>query len=46
MYETNNIRTKGYQPSEDSGEKKDLEYVYRRIQEMKDSRSASGIEDK
>ena len=44
MYETNNIRTTGYHPSEDSGEKKDLEYVYRRIQEMKDARRASGIE--
>jgi len=46
MYETNNIRTKGYQPSEQNGEKKDLEYVYRRIQQMKDARAASGIETK
>ena len=44
MYETNNIRTKGYQPK--GAEKEDLQYVYRRIQEMKDARSASGIEKK
>ena len=46
MYETNNIRTKGYQPSERNGEKKDLEYTYKRIQEMKDARAASGMEAK
>ena len=45
MYETNNIRTK-YHPSESTGEKADLEYVYRRTQQMKDARSASGIETK
>lgn len=45
MYTSNNIRSK-YTPSETNGEKKDLEYVYRRIQEMKDARSASGVEAK
>lgn len=45
MYETNNIRTK-YQPSERTGEKADLEYTYQRIRDMKDARTASGIEDK
>jgi len=46
MYTTNNIRTKGYQPSESNGEKADLQYVYQRIRDMKDARQASGIEDK
>lgn len=50
MYEIDkkkNIHTEtGYQPSEISGEKADLEYTYRRIQEMKDARAASGIEGK
>jgi len=46
MYDTNNIRTRGYEPSELTGEKADLEYVYRRIQQMKDARAASGIEAK
>lgn len=47
MYQDNskNIRGK-YTPSELSGEKADLDYVYRRIKEMKDARAASGIEAK
>jgi len=46
MYTTNNIRTKGYQPSETTGEKADLQYVYQRITDMKAARTASGIETK
>ena len=47
MYELNkdHIRHR-YHPSETNGEKADLEYVYRRTQDMKNSRSASGIETK